>query len=260
MTDDTTHTNEAARIAAALDNWDNTYGPNPDRVVRHFDGFTLTVAGLRTVLAALDNAQKHATRLDKFADDIATEQAELGADVQRLEAERDELQARVAELEREASWHLPEQINTATAAPHHVTLGPNGPTGIRHNLGCYQGTGRGRDSQRGDLICQFSAYLDQTDTDEHPAPGEYVVTVDVYGRSEEDVEASWSPVGSDRLAARVAELEAEREQTRAVARMLARHIGGVATRALAAHHLNLDPLPEWFYSADPDGTDTADGT
>lgn len=63
----------AAQLAAALDAWDEEYGPNPDRIVRRVGDHTITVAGLRTVLA--DRTQQ-AERIAELEADRASMAAE----------------------------------------------------------------------------------------------------------------------------------------------------------------------------------------
>lgn len=109
---------------------------------------------------------------------------------------RGELLAEVDRLKKELAWHRPEAINTATGAPHRVTLTPDGRFTISHNLGCHLNGGR-RETRNGELICHIEAYLDQTDEDERPQPGDYWVIVDVFGRSEEPVEATWLAHGAE---------------------------------------------------------------
>lgn len=100
--------------------------------------------------------------------------------------------ADLAAARRELAWHGPEATNTATGAPHRITLNSDGTFTIRHNLGCYRYGGR-RDTRTGELICDIDAYLDATDADDQPPPGDYWVIVEVFGRSEESVEAEWVP-------------------------------------------------------------------
>lgn len=96
---------------------------------------------------------------------------------------------------RELAWHDPEAINTATGAPHRITLSSDGTFTIRHNLGCHRNGGR-HGTPTGELICDLDAYLESTDTDEQPQPGDYWVIVEVFGRSDESVEAEWVPIGA----------------------------------------------------------------
>lgn len=150
--------------------------------------------------------------------------------------------AEVERLTREFAWVHPAAINTATGAPHRVTVGPDGPTGIHHNLGCYRNAGR-HETRTTELICQFSSYLDQTDPDEHPEPGNYWATVEVFGRSEEDVEARWLPTQPGPT---YAEALAERDQAREIARDFVDHLRnfGYADDDLR-EAIRRTALPDW---------------